>query len=161
MKTKSLLIIASFLFLFSCIKKDVNSMPKTTLEFEHPHRRYNPILLGESLNISYKVTNTGKKPLLISEVQTSCSCVVTERTKKRIGIGDHGYINLKYDSKKNIGYVKQYVTIIANVDSTLTKNISFELNVVPDSDYRKDYEEIYFSENEINNYSKNYVPVPN
>ena len=55
--------------------------------------------------------------------------------------------------------MKQYITIIANIDSTLYKNISFETNVIPDSHYKKDYEEIYFTQTEINDFAKSYIPV--
>jgi len=161
MKSKILYIIILFL-LISCGRfQDVKTMKKTTIQFEDPHRKYNPIIQGATLNMSYKLTNTGKKPLVISEVQTSCNCVVSKRTTKVIRPGDYGYINLKFDSKKNVGFVKQHITLIANIDSTLQKTISFETNVIPDSHYRKDYEEMYFNDREINNFAKNYIAVKN
>lgn len=160
---KNLILYVLFISIFATCNshRDVKTMAKTTINFENPHRRYYPVAKGAVLNMSYKFLNTGKSPLLISEVQTSCNCVVSEHTSHIIGAGDYGYINLTFDTKKNTGYVKQYITIIANVDSIFHKGITFETNVIPDSHYKKDYEEIYFSEREVNDFAKRYVPLDN
>lgn len=146
------------LFLASC-SKGTKYLKNTKIEFKDPHRKYNPILKGVVLTVSYKFKNTGSHPLIISEVQTSCGCVLAAYTKKAVAEGKTGYINLRFDSSKNLGYVKQYVTIFANVENTLSKNISFELNVVPDSYHIKDYEEMYFSDREVKDFSKSYIPI--
>jgi len=161
MKKYILFLLITFIFT-ACNKfRDVKTIPKTTIKFEAPHRKYNPIIKGAILNMSYKLFNTGTNPLVISEVQTSCNCVVSKRTTNVIGAGDYGFINLEFDSKKNTGYIKQYITIIANTDAVFSKNITFETNVVPDSHYKKDYEEIYFTEREVNDFSKNYISLEN
>lgn len=157
MKGKFLFLLF-VLFLASC-SKGTKYLKNTKIEFEAPHRRYNPILEGAVLTVSYKFKNTGKYPLIISEVQTSCGCVLVEYTEKTIGKGEVGYINLKFDSSKNLGYVKQYINVLANVENALSKNISFELNVIPNSQHIKDYEEIFFSDKDIKDFSKNYIPI--
>jgi len=50
---------------------------------------------------------------------------------------------LKYNSTKNIGYVKQYVTIYGNLTGVDNIEIVFDVHVVPNSLYTKDYEELY------------------
>ena len=153
------LIIGSFLFVSCGRFADIEKLPKTTMEFKHPHRKYYPILKGKILKMSYKYTNTGEAPLVISEIQTSCNCTISEFTKRAVGKGKSGYINLSFNSSKNTGRVKQYITIITNVKNTLSNNISFETNVVLDSDYGEDYEEVFLKDSKIDAIEGKYVPV--
>lgn len=155
---KTVHIIAVLLIFISCGRfTDVERLEKTTMRFEHPNRKYTPILKGKVLKITYKYINTGEYPLVISEIQTSCNCTVTDYRKRAVGKGQTGYINVSFDSRKNTGKVKQYITVIANVNNTLSNSISFETNVVVKSKLVKDYEEVYYSENEIEEIEGEYV----
>ena len=53
------------------------------------------------------------------------------------------YLNFEYDSSKNIGYVKHYILIIANIKDTLINEMKFSSNVVRDPLFIMDYEQIY------------------
>ncbi len=141
-------LFCSLIFLSSCSyfssdQNAVSRMPETTIEIEDPERHYYPILRGEELHVSYKVVNTGENTLVISAVQASCSCITTEY-RDVIPAGGEGFINLTFNSFKNIGYVKQFITIVANIKDPLSFKISFDVNVVPNALYIKDYEEIYY-----------------
>lgn len=114
----------------------------TTLEIEDPVRHYYPIVRGLELNIVVKVTNTGNHALKIYNVLPSCGCTLAEYRKRAIAPGDSGFIQLKYDSTKNVGKVGVYTTIVANTKQH-SHTVYFDLNVVPDALYTKDYEELY------------------
>lgn len=120
---------------------------KTTMEIEDPVRHYYPILQGLKQNIVIKVTNTGEEPLKIHKVLPSCGCTIAKFSSSAIAPGNDGFIELEYDSTKNIGYVGIYTTIIANTDKH-HHTMFFDLNVVPESLHTKDYEELYHIEQE-------------
>jgi hypothetical protein len=122
-------------------------LAKTTMEIEDPVRHYYPILQGLKQNIIVKVTNTGEEPLKIYKVLPSCGCTIAKFSTSAIAPGNDAFIEMEYDSNKNIGYVGIYTTIIANTEKH-HHTMFFDLNVVPESLHTKDYEELYHIEQE-------------
>lgn len=122
---------------------------KTTLQIVDNDRHYYPILRGQKLRVVFPIKNVGKNPFILSDIFTSCGCVVVskESSIKAIPSGREGNLILEYNSDPNIGYVKQYITLYGNFDSTKQMTITFDVNVVPDAQYTKDYEQLY-QENE-------------
>lgn len=139
--------VAAFTISFTGCSEDEGL---TTVKIEDPERKYFPILQGQRQTINVKVFNTGKKPLKISEVYPSCGCTVAKFPEGLIPVGDYGTIEMEYNSNKNIGYVGVYTTIKTNTKEG-TQNFFFEINVVPDPHYTKDYEELYNADKENNN----------
>jgi hypothetical protein len=128
----------------------------TTIKIEDPVRHYYPVAQGVKQNISIKVTNTGDKPLKIFKVLPSCGCTIAKFPKSAIAPGEDAYIELEYNSNKNIGYVGVYTTITANTKKHYHTTF-FDLNVVPDALYTKDYEELYRLEREKEGGAKDLV----
>lgn len=122
-------------------------LAKTTMEIEHPVRHYYPILQGLKQNVIVKVKNTGTEPLKIYKVLPSCGCTIAKFTDRAIAPGNDAFIEMEYDSNKNIGYVGIYTTIIANTKQH-QHTMFFDINVVPESLHTKDYEELYHIEQE-------------
>lgn len=136
-------ILGIISLLFSCV--DITAK-KTTIEIEDNERHYYPVLAGQQKDISFKIKNTGKNPLIVTDIITSCGCLNTKQglggtftvppNKERI-------LTLSYNSAKNIGYVKHYITLYGNFEDTEFKELIFDINVVPNAMYTKDYEELY------------------
>lgn len=117
---------------------------RTTLEIVDAERHYYPVVRGQMLDIVYHIWNTGKHPLFVDDIKTSCGCVVVDKSFSRVlPPGGKGFLKMTYDSKKNIGYVKHYVAIYGNLVEGDMTEVSFDLNVVPDALYTHDYEELY------------------
>lgn len=121
----------------------------TTLTIEDPVRHYYPIAQGVKQKISIKVSNTGKEPLKIFKVLPSCGCTIATFPESAIAAGEDAFIDLEYDSTKNIGHAGIYTTIVANTKEHY-HDIFFDINVVPDALYTKDYEELYHIERQKN-----------
>ena len=49
----------------------------------------------------------------------------------------------KYESAKNIGYVDHTIRIFGNISPKGLCILKFDVNVVPNADYTRDYEELY------------------
>lgn len=143
-------LVAIHLFFTGCINlKD----KKTTLEIEDNHRHYYPILAGEVRDLSFNLKNTGENPLILTDIITSCGCLKTAE-----GLGDFSIppkkerkLILSYNSSKNIGSVKHFITLYGNFKDAEFHEIVFDINVVPDALYTKDYEELFTEENAKNN----------
>ncbi len=143
--TLSLLAFA-LSFLVSCGSKELKL---TTVKIEDPERKYFPILQGQRQKINVKVYNTGKEPLKIYDVYPSCGCTVVKFPSGIIPAGEYGTIDMEYNSNKNIGFVGIYATIKTNTKEG-SQSFYFEINVVPDPHYTKDYEELYNADKENN-----------
>lgn len=116
----------------------------TTVEVHDPVRHYFPILQGQHLDLVFQIVNTGDNPLVITEIQTSCGCLVAER-KSRIIVPPERteHLRLSYDSNKNVGAVSHTIWVYGNIVPSGVVKLKFDVNVVPDAAYTRDYEELY------------------
>ena len=64
-------------------------------------------------------------------------------SKRIIPAGNKERLLFKYDSFKNLGYARHQIRLYGNFDSSSVKLLEFDVNVVPSSDYVRDYEEVY------------------
>ncbi len=61
--------------------------------------------------------NTGKEPLILTNVKSSCGCTVPTWTKEPIKKGKTGTIKVKYDTKRQ-GKFQKYITVQSNAVNT-------------------------------------------
>lgn len=117
---------------------------KTTLEVIDNQRHYYPIVQGQELDIVFPIKNVGEHPFVLDDIIITCGCLALKRSSvNSIPAGSEGHLILTYDSTKNIGYVEHYITLYGNFLKGDKLEITFDVNVVPDAHYTKDYEELY------------------
>ncbi|MBI9064488.1 MAG: DUF1573 domain-containing protein [Marinilabiliaceae bacterium] len=63
----------------------------------------------------YPFTNTGKNPLIIQQVETSCGCTQPEWPKHPIKPGKKGHIKVTYDAKYPGRFVKR-IKVFCNIE---------------------------------------------
>ena len=118
----STVLFFSFVFLFSC-KSDVNKLQigqKTTIKVNEVHDG-GTIIKGEKITAKFNVTNTGKYPLVISEVKGSCSCTIASKPTKPIKPGESKIITAEVKTeKKKVGKLTQSVRMVANTVPSVT-----------------------------------------
>lgn len=99
-------------------EKSGKSQAKIT--FDKTEHDFGRLLQGEIVSYSFKFTNTGNAPLVISAVNKSCGCTASEYTKQPIAPGEGGQIKLTYDSNGHSGFQNKTVTVVTNTNPAAT-----------------------------------------
>ena len=111
MKRSISFIITLFIITLSVIAQPRLSSNKEThnfgqIEWKHP------------VNVEYTITNTGDKPLVLTNVTTSCACSVASWTKTPIAPGEKGTVSATFDAKA-LGHFEKTVGIYSNAQPSL------------------------------------------
>ena len=78
---------------------------------------FGKIKLNVPATHEFTFINKGNAPLLISSVQASCGCTVTEYSKTPIAPGQQGFVKATYNAAK-VGVFAKTVTVQANTNDT-------------------------------------------
>lgn len=111
MKRSILSILTVFIITLSAIAQPRLSSNKEThnfgqIEWKHP------------VTVEYTITNTGDKPLVLTNVTTSCACSVADWTKKPIAPGEKGTVSATFDAKA-LGHFEKTIGIYSNAQPSL------------------------------------------
>lgn len=111
MKRSILAIITLCIVSLSAVAQPRISSNKEThnfgqIEWKHP------------VNVEYVITNTGDKPLVLTNVTTSCACSVADWTKTPIAPGEKGTITASFDAKA-LGRFEKTIGIYSNAQPSL------------------------------------------
>ena len=70
---------------------------------------------GEIAEVQYTLTNTGRSPLVITQVMPSCGCTVAKDWDQgTLGPGNSRTLTLEFDAGDRIGDVAEYATVVTN-----------------------------------------------
>ena len=72
---------------------------------------------GKPVYHFFEVTNTGKTPMVISDIQTTCGCTTPEWSKTPIASGETTKIKVGYNAAAE-GNFEKYITITYNQNFT-------------------------------------------
>ncbi|MEI6263750.1 MAG: DUF1573 domain-containing protein [Sphingobacteriia bacterium] len=134
---KLFLIGAVFMFAFCSCKNNnaenaeaakhiVDTAMYTTIGFKDTIINFGTINMGEKTNILFEFTNTGSKPLYLTEVKPGCGCTVADYTKGAIPAGGKGNITASFDSNKSHpGTVAKNIFVTANTSNGITHTLTF------------------------------------
>ena len=108
----------------------VSNEPSTSIALSESNFDFGKIKKGDKVEHIYEITNTGKNPLIISEVKPGCGCTAPDFTKEPIMPGKKGKITLHFDSTNFDGNVQKYADVFANVEKAPIK-LTFTANIQP------------------------------
>ena len=104
--------------------------PTTTMTFAEETFDFGTVDQGEKVSHTYKFTNSGSEPLILSNAKGSCGCTVPQWPREPIAPGATGEIVVEFDSKNKNGKRNQKVTITANTEPAQTViSLTGEVNV--------------------------------
>ena len=81
---------------------------------------FGKIKLNVPVSHEFRFTNSGDAPLVISSVQASCGCTVTDYSKDPIAPGAEGYVKATYNAAK-VGVFTKTVTVTANAEESVVQ----------------------------------------
>ncbi len=98
------------------------------VEFDKLVHDYGEIEQHGNGKCEFKFTNTGKEPLILSNVRSSCGCTVPEWPRQPILPGQSDVIKVKYDTKR-IGMINKSVHVYSNAKvSPISLKIKGKIN---------------------------------
>ncbi len=99
---------------------------KAAFKWSEPEHNFGVIAQGKPVTTTFSFTNTGKVPLIISQVQGSCGCTATDYSKEPIAPGKKGFVTATYNAA-NMGAFHKTVTVTANTDAPVVLVIKGEV----------------------------------
>ncbi|NTW31975.1 MAG: DUF1573 domain-containing protein [Bacteroidetes bacterium] len=120
---KSVLFLSLVLFTFFAL----NAQPITTSEpspntvsdgaeitFSKKAHDFGTVQIGSEGSCEFKFTNTGKGPLILSNVTATCGCTVPSWPKEPILPGKTGTIKVNYTKMDKVGTFNKQITVFSN-----------------------------------------------
>jgi len=110
---KTFYTFITVLFISVASFAQANDDQKPAFKFVTETINYGKITLGSNGVRVFEFTNTGKSPLIITQVKASCGCTVPKKPEQPIMPGEKGKIEVSYDTKRPGGFSKA-ITIFSN-----------------------------------------------
>lgn len=134
---KKVLIILMFCGGFTTI---VNAQDKPKTEVKESKKKKGPITFktltierndipyGSDESFTFNFKNTGKEPIIVSNVQTSCGCTTAKKPEAPVAPKKSADITVKYDTKR-VGQFTKTITVTTNVSEPIV--LTIKGNVLP------------------------------
>jgi hypothetical protein len=86
---------------------------------------------GQTVEITYRLENSGDKPLIISDVRPGCGCTLAEKPEQAIAPGKEGKIVAKFNTATQaVGSHTKNITVQGNFKPTGQAMLMFKADVV-------------------------------
>ena len=105
---KRIILIINLLVIFC-----MSGWAQAQITFDKKVHEFGAVLWKNPVTATFTITNSGDKPLVISNVTTSCGCTVANWTKTPIAPGDSGVVSSTFDSKA-LGRFQKSIGIYSN-----------------------------------------------
>ncbi|HRH37544.1 MAG TPA: DUF1573 domain-containing protein [Flavobacteriales bacterium] len=100
------------------------------ITFETTEHDYGTVEQASNGTCTFNFTNTGKEPLIISNCQSSCGCMVARCDRDPVLPGKSGVVEVKYDTQR-VGPFTKNVTVVSNAVNAPTVALRIKGTVIP------------------------------
>lgn len=111
--------------------KDKAAFNMAKFNWEETVHDFGKIEQGVPVSTEFKFTNTGNVPLVITQVQGSCGCTVTDYTKEAVAPGKEGMVKATFNAAR-MGAFNKTVRVTANIEGG-TETLTIKGEVVAKS----------------------------
>jgi hypothetical protein len=106
------------------IAVNVSAQATANVPAEEPHIQFKSLThdfgnipVNSNANCEFTFTNTGKVPLILTNVRASCGCTVPEWPKDPIQPGGTGVIKVKYTTVTHPNVINKSIIVNSNADN--------------------------------------------
>lgn len=101
------------------------------ITFEKKVHDFGDMSQGDKVEETFKFTNTGNEPLIITNVQVTCGCTTPKGwPRDPIAPGGKGELTVAFNSAGKMGRQNKVVTVVSNASNADGAQISFTANVL-------------------------------
>ena len=91
----------------------------TTIKFKTETHDFGTLQEGDPAEAEFVFTNTGKKPLILQNVQPGCGCTTPFWSKDPVAPGKTGVIKAAYGTKGRVGAFNKNITVTSNAGTNV------------------------------------------
>ncbi|GAB4384387.1 MAG: DUF1573 domain-containing protein [Phycisphaerales bacterium] len=102
----------------------------STMSLETEEHDFGTILNIDEQEFAFRFTNTGRDPLIIGEIKSTCGCTVPDIEKKVYQPGESGEIIVRYNPHGKRGHDSRSVTVKTNAIAQPTVKLTIKANVL-------------------------------
>jgi hypothetical protein len=101
------------------------------ITFEKSTHEFGDMNQGDKVEYTYKFTNTGNEPLLITSVNVQCGCTTPKGwPRDPVAPGAKGELTIAFNSAGKLGMQNKVVTLVSNASNADGNKVSFTANVL-------------------------------
>ena len=127
------LLLSSVLIVFAITYCDAQSVKETkgpVITWEKATHDFGEIAQGEKVEHTFRFTNTGSQPLIITNVEVTCGCTTPKGwPRDPIAAGETGEITVAFNSAGKSGKQTKVIMITSNSAGS-TNQVMFTANVL-------------------------------
>ena len=101
----------------SLIKLDASLVDNAEMTFKYTDHNFGTVMSGSDVSYDFEFINTGKEPIVINNVSTSCGCTTPSWPREPIPSKGRAIIKVKYDSNR-IGNFSKTITVYSNAKNS-------------------------------------------
>lgn len=135
---KRLVFIISLIFMSSLVlvaQQERKVKANAEMAFEKLSHDYGSIVYAANGGYDFKFKNNSQKPIVVTNVKSSCGCTVPSWPKEPIQPGESGKITVKYNTKL-AGTFNKSIQVFSTADNSPVKlSVRGKVNAKP-SDYQ-------------------------
>lgn len=103
---------------FVFAQEGVSTVSNAEITFAEKSYDFGKINQGDVVTHVFKFENTGKEPLILSDVRTTCGCTAPKWPKEPIMPGKKAEIKVVFNSSGKSGSQNKVVTIVSNAKNS-------------------------------------------
>ena len=101
------------------------------ITFDKSTHDFGDMVQGDKVEYTYKFTNTGNEPLLITSVNVQCGCTTPKGwPRDPVAPGAKGELTIAFNSAGKLGMQNKVVTLVSNATNADGNKVSFTTNVL-------------------------------
>ncbi len=119
---KIILVLTATVFTFLAVNAQTTTNKTQTSNANSPVIKFDTTLHDfgtiikrtDPAKCEFKFTNTGKEPLILSDVKSSCGCTIPSWTKAPVLPGKTGVITVSYTKTNIVATIDKQITVFSN-----------------------------------------------